>query len=147
MPLERWEDPAAAVTVLSTQLDSLANNTRSALGAEFDNGSNLYVQVIAELYVDYGTNPTVNTTHDLYYVPAFDGTNYADGDASIVPAAALFCCAFQVQASTSPQRLVSQPFTMPPFIGKFLLHNNGTGQTIAASGNLVRVRPANREIV
>lgn len=146
MPTERWETPAAAVTVLSTELNALANNARCAPGSAYDNETNLNVQLVAELLVQFGTNPTVNTTFDLYFIPALDGTNYASGDASVVPAAALFCCAFQLQASTSSQRLTSQPFTMPPFIGKFLIHNNGTGQAAGASGHTVRVRPANREI-
>lgn len=146
MSVEKWQSPASATDILTTQLDSLANNTRTALSSEYDNSTGLNVQMIAELLVDFGSAPTVNTTFDLYCVPAFDGTNYADGDASVVPAASLFCCAFQLQNTTNTQRLVSQPFTMPPFKCKFLIHNNGTGQAAQSSGNTLRIRPANREI-
>lgn len=147
MPVELWDSPAAAETVLSTEMDALANNARTILGPEYDNATKLYVHLVAELLADLAATPTVNTTLDLYYIPAFDGSNYADGSDTVAPPADRYCCSFQSRAVATDQRIVSNPFVIPPFKGKFLLHNNGTGVAMGASGHTVRVRPANREVV
>jgi len=64
---------------LSTELNSLANNTMSALGPALGaDGSAQDLMGDVELVVTYGTAPTAGSVVDVYAVPAVDGTNYAD---------------------------------------------------------------------
>jgi hypothetical protein len=133
-------------SAMTTELNSVANNSRvisSALGADAT-AANLLGDW--ELAVTYGTNPTVDTCIDLYLVRAADGTNYEDGDASIRPGADSFAGCFQVRAVTTAQRMVIRDVPMPPGLYKAVIHNNGTGQTFAASGNTLKVRTHNRQV-
>ncbi len=73
-------------TVLTTQLNSLANNARSAAGTEIDNGTNLDTHAVLELDVTFGSAPTATLPIvNFYLVKAIDGTQYADGSASADP--------------------------------------------------------------
>lgn len=124
-------------TVLTTELNSLANNAYSAVGSVLDNGANLDQFAVAQLDVTFGTSPTVDTTVDLFAVPAPDGTNYQDGGGSVKPAAAYYCGSFQLRAVTTAQKIATPRFELPPCKVKFVAFNNNTGQAFAASGNTV----------
>jgi hypothetical protein len=132
--------PAA---LLSTGLNSLANNAL-ALGAAFDNtqgqAGDGYTLCDLELVVTFGTAPTANTGLSLWFLPAQDGTNYEDGDASTTPARAPDLV-FPVRAVTTAQRVARRSVLLPEGKWKPLLKNDGTGQAVAASGNTLTVRP------
>ena len=135
-------------TVGSTALNSLANNTNVSLTV-FDNTQGQtgdgYTLADIELTVTFGTNPTANTGFSLWLLASADGTNYEAGSSSVTPAR-LPDVVFPVIVTTSAQtitRRVSLPWgKMTP-----LLRNDGTGQTIAASGNTLKIRPATRQSV
>jgi hypothetical protein len=82
----------------------------------------------------------------LYLVPAPDGTNYVDGSASVVPPASTYVGGFPLRAVTTQQRIslaggLYQSFiVLPPLKFKLLLINN-SGQTTAASNNIVKLVP------
>lgn len=146
----RYTDRRAAATVLTTELNSLANNTRvvsSVNGSSgvFDNsstGSNPQLDMFAdfELVVTFGTNPTAATLLDLYLIPTLDGTNYADDNGgSAAPNPIYYGCSFPVRAVTTAQRIIAQGVRLPPGKFKVALFNNATGQTTAASGNTVNM--------
>jgi len=136
-------------TLLSTELNSLANNT-TALGSAFDNtvgagGGDGYTLCDLELVVTYGTNPTANTGVSFWFLLSEDGTNYEDGDNSTTPGR-MPDVVFPLRAVTTAQRIIRR--VMCPW-GKWkpLAKNDGTGQAMSSSGNTIKIRPVTREAV
>lgn len=133
-------------SVLTTQLNSLATATYSALGSvEHDNSVELDVWGVAELNVTFGSNPTLNSPVHLYGIKAPDGTNYQDGTASLRPPDDTYLGTFQLYNNTSAQKLYTRPFRLLPVKYKFIVLNS-SGQTMAASGNTVELYTYNRTI-
>jgi hypothetical protein len=137
----------AIVTVASTELNSLANNA-GALGAEYDNATNLYISAVFELSVTFGSAPTAGSTVDLYIIPAPDGTNYDDavtGAAGSAPATA-YAGGFPLRAVTTLQRVplgigLSGPVPLPACKFKAFLLNR-SGQAFPASGSTLKMVPS-----
>ena len=84
---------------------------------------------------------------DLYLVRAVDGTNYEDGDATNRPTSNAFAGSFQVLSNATAQRMVVRDVLMPPGLYKAIIHNNATGQALAATGHTLKVRPHNRQVL
>jgi hypothetical protein len=125
------------VTVLSTQLNSLANNAASAASASqgSDTGS-------AELWADFelvlasftpGTNPVV----ELYLLRSVDGTNFEDAGG---PPPDAYVGAFTITTGTGAKRAVLRDIWLPPGLWRAVVVNR-TGAAFAASGNTLRMRP------
>ena len=136
-------EAAAISTIATTELNSLANNA-GALGAEYDNATNLYLFGLFELNVTFGSAPTAGNTVDLYLIPAPDGTNYDDavtGASGQAPSPA-YVGSFPLRAVTTAQKvplglglaLVNLP---PTKFKTFLL--NKSGQAFPASGSTVKM--------
>jgi hypothetical protein len=129
-------------TLLSTELNSLANNSL-AVGSAFDNtqgqAGDGYVLCDLELVVTYGSAPGVSTACTLWCLGTQDGTNYEDGDASTTPAR-LPECTFPLRAVTSAQRIIRRVW-LPWGKWKPLLKNDGTGQAMASTANQLKVLP------
>lgn len=147
MATEKWSVFGSAVPVLTTELDALANNAYSAPGPAYDNGVNLNRFAMAEFFGPTGTAPTVDTTLDLFAIPAPGGTNYGDGGSTVKPAAAYYCGSFQLRAVNTDQRIMTPIFELPPCKVKFVLFNNATGQALDATNNTVNIYPCNRTVV
>ena len=135
------------VSVMTTELNSLANNARAISAAQGADATDAHLLSEWELVVTFGVAPTVDTLIDLYLVRAADGTNYEDGDATNRPAATAYAGSFQVAAKTTAQRLTIPDVPLPPGLYKAIIFNNGTGQAFAATGNTLKVRPHNRQVV
>jgi len=137
-------DPASIQTMLSTELNSLANNA-GAIGAEYDNSSNLFDEAYFRLSVTFGSNPTAGSTIDLFLLAALDGTNYTDytaGASGYAPGPA-FLGSFVLQAKTTIHRIdlgtgVNGPFRIPPTKIK-LFALNKSGVAFPASGSLIQM--------
>ena len=125
-------------SVLTTELNSLANNG-TALGSAYTMSPAGYILAELELVVTYGTAPTANTGVSVWFLRAVDGTNYEDGDNSTTPAR-LPDVVFPLRAVTTAQR-VTRRVAVPPGVFKPVAKNDGTGQTMAASGNTVKILP------
>lgn len=135
-------------SVMTTELNSLANNARAISAAKGADGTAADLLGDWELAVTFGTNPTAATGCDLYLVRAADGTNYEDGDASNAPSQNAYVGTFgPLRAVTTAQRLVLPDIPMPPGLYKAVLLNNGTGQSFPASGSTLKVRTHNRQVV
>lgn len=133
----KWEVTSTS-TILSTGLNSLADAT-NAISSEINNTTNLYLFDDVELYTGtFGSAPAVGSVVELYLVTAFDGTNYEDGDATIVPPAANLVGVFNIRDSTSAQRHVIRMIPTPPLKYKYVVINK-TGQTFNASGNTLKL--------
>lgn len=125
-------------TLLSTGLNSLANNAR-ALSAEITITDTGYTDGELELYISgMGGTPTANTAFTVWLLRQIDGTNYGDGDSSTTPARNpdVF---FPIRATSGAQRII-QPVTLPPGKFKALIINDGTGQALASSSNTLKLK-------
>jgi hypothetical protein len=136
----QWEAVVAEGTVLTTELNSLANGSRTAKGTEFDNtpSGNNATHCQVELAWTPGSAPSAGGYVALYAIPALDGTNYADGDASNAPSATTWRCNIDVRAEAEAQVLASPVFPLGPHKYKFILENK-TGVSFPASGSTLEL--------
>lgn len=142
----KWDAAAnSRGNVLSTEINSLADGSRSNAGTEIDNSTNLDTYGILEINVTFGSAPDGDASLIVYMVSAPDGTNYAQGSSTVDPGPDAMITSIKVNASTSAQRKVSKPFLMPPSKVKFILENQ-TGQAFPASGSTVELFSYNEEI-
>lgn len=126
----------SATNCLSTELNSLGNASNTAAGTAQDNTTNLDLWADFILDVTFGTNPTANTSCDLYLLPSVDGTNYQTPVSNLGP---YYVGSFQMQASTSQQ--LNMILRVPLFPGKWkALLTNNSGQSFPASGSTVKYR-------
>jgi hypothetical protein len=122
-------------TVLSTELNSLTNNSLCSASSAFDNSTNLAIWADFELVLAaQGVARSAGATCTLFMSAAPDGTNYTDATVEGEIAAV-----FAFDAATTARRHFRRGFELPPLATiKFYLVNS-TGQTLAASGNTVKI--------
>src|SRR5690242_16533559 len=106
-----WTDRS---TVLTTELNSLGNGSRTAVGTLIDNSSNLDEYGRFELSVTFGTNPSAGGYVQIHAITAPDGTNYEDGSSSVDPGLHTVVATIPVRATTNAQRLLSKAFLFDP---------------------------------
>ena len=128
-------------TVLSTALNSLANNSNVLSSAiTLSTGEPGYRFGEWELYIaSSAAAMTANTAFTGWIIQALDGTNDEDGGTSVTPARTPDLI-FPVRAVSTAQRITWQS-ELPTGSFKVLLRNDGTNQTVASSGNTLKVRP------
>lgn len=142
----KWETtPTSRSNVLSTELNSLANGSRTNVGTEIDNSTNLDKYGWLELSVTFGSAPSAGAYLNIYMVMAPGGTNYADGSSSVDPGADAWVASIPILASTSAQRKTVGPILLPPSKIKFICENQ-TGQAFPASGSTIVLYTDNDEI-
>lgn len=136
-------------TVLTTELDSLADGAYSAPGPVLDNSANKDVWAIAELVVDFVSGPVLGSVVQLYAVISRDGTNYEQGGATaggIAPPETALVATFQLDDTTAAQRVMSNLFKLRgPFKHKFIARDR-SGQSFPASGSTISVSTFPRNI-
>lgn len=128
-----------ADTALSTELNSLANNSNAIKASALALTTANYVLAEAELVVTFGSTPTANTSVSVWFLREIDGTNYEDGSASVTPPRNPDVV-IPIRATTNAQRIIKQCI-LPPGNFKPLIRNDGTGQAFAATGNTLKIRP------
>lgn len=139
MPLTKYSTLGTATSLITTGMNSLANDGRAGSSA-VANSTNRNTLGVFELVVTFGTAPTAGRTVDLFLVPALDGTNYADGhDAAVDPTANSYAGSFVVRGVNTAQRLVVTDVQLPATNFKAVVVNRA-GQAFAASGNVLTVR-------
>lgn len=136
-------------TVMSTELNSLANASLAVSSVAGSGGlitlaSVGYPLALAELVVTFGTAPVANSTINVWFLTAADGTNLEDGSSSVIPPRNpdVF---FPVRTVNTTQRL-AKPCKLPVTPFKVLLQNNSTGQAMASAGNTLKVLPITNQI-
>lgn len=132
-------------TVLTTELNSLGNTSRTNAGSAIDNGTNLDRYGFLELNVTFGSAPSAGGYVALYMVTALDGTNYDDGSSSVDPGTHTLVTTIPLRATTNAQKLHSVRFELPPCPIKFILENR-SGQAFPASGSTVKLFTVNEEV-
>lgn len=128
-------------TLLSTELNSLANGSGIVASAAYDNATNLHIWGIFELNVTFGSAPTAGNLVNLYLEIAPDGTNYGDNQ----NIQTTYVGGFPLRAVTSAQRVhlgigLAAPLWLPPTLFKLRAVNN-SGQAFPASGSTIKFLP------
>lgn len=137
----------STVSLLTTELNSLANNSNGSAGSAVNNvasgtsNADGYVRGAVELYLAaYTGTPTAGTGVSLWFLRSADGgTNYEDGSSSVTPARTADVFVPVRALASGPQR-ITVPCWLPAGYFKTLPRNEGTGISFASSGNTVVVR-------
>jgi hypothetical protein len=134
--------PAASSNKLTTELNSLADGSVTALSAEIDNSTNQHM--FADFQVDLAslTIGSTNAYVAVFIVPTVDGTNYPDWASGAIPNyAAQYQRAVGLvkNVSAAAARVDIEEVRIPP--GKFKVAlRNGVGAALASSGNTLAIR-------
>lgn len=146
MAVEKQAALVSRGVVLGSELNSLANGSRSAAGTEVAQGTNLDSTGLFVLDVTFESAPSAaNPYVEIYEVfnPAGDG--YVDGSNTVDPGAALLVARIPVRSVTTPQRVPSGTFRPKAANTKYIL-SNGTGVTFPASGATITLYTTNRTV-
>jgi len=141
MAILRYRDGETVTTLLSTELNAMANGAR-VLSDPHDNTSDLDVYADFELLVKYSVAPSNGTkVVELYIVPTIDDINYAEGSISVIPQRYLLIGIFETvnPSISSFERLIIPNVVIPPRNFKVLIRNT-SGQDFAATGNTLRMK-------
>ncbi len=129
----------AAATILTTELNSLANSTFGTTSAAYDNSSLLDLFDDFELQVaTQGSARSTGAQVELYIVRSLDGTNYD----RVVRGITQPIVVWSLDAATTATRITGPgaDVPIPPGLFKVTIYN-ATGQAFASSGNIVSHRP------
>ena len=129
-----------SLTLLSTEMNSLANNSNAVHASSVTNTNTGYLDGELEMQVTFPVAPTANTPVYVWFLREIDGTNFEDGSASVTPTRPPDAI-FTVRAVTTAQRMVQPVYDIPPGNIRTLARNAGTGQAFASSGNILTLRP------
>jgi hypothetical protein len=128
---------SAIASVLTTELNSIANAAISAASSALDNSSNL------DLYDDLtftiatqGGARSAGATVTVKMVQALDGSNYDDVEVTCGQTVAVF----PLDAATTARQVSVRDVPIPPGLFKYFVLNS-TGQAFASSGNILERRP------
>lgn len=132
----KWTAQSAQTTVLSTQLNSLADGAYSNASSAVDNTSNLHQWASAELVLASLT-PTGSAYIAVYLLPT-QSSVYPDGGGATAPSAENLWCVFALSTSGSVKNRVLMGLPIPPANFKLVLLN-AAGASLAASGNTLKL--------
>lgn len=129
-------------TLMSTDLNSLADNTVNVGAVLPDNTSNRYFfvefeLVLASVDLSAKTNPGV----EVYMVPSYDGTNYADtgtdASNSVYPPTQYLVAVLGVAETSAAHRAISPHILIDPLKYTPVVINK-TGAAFAAADNILK---------
>jgi hypothetical protein len=141
---QKWSR-GTADTVLTTEMNSLANNSNAVKSTAVSLTTEGYVLAEVELYVTFASTPTANTGVSVWFLREIDGSNYEDGSASVTPTR-IPDVVFGARTVSTAQRMV-KTCILPSGTFKPLVRNEGTGQAFAATGNVLKIRPLTMQSV
>lgn len=137
----KWET-GTDTTVMSSELNSLADQAQAVASSPYDNSTGLYLFADVEWYnASLGYTPAAGSVIELYLIRSIlSGLGYEDGDNSIAPPASNLVGIFNIRSSTAAQTHILRAIPIPPDSYKWLVINR-TGGTLASSGNTLRQKP------
>jgi hypothetical protein len=142
MSTQKWLAPETIVTSLTTELNSLANGSITAASSVIDNLTDLYQYMEIELVLASLT-PTGSPYCLVYLIKQIDGTNYEDLTTS---AAHLVVAALPFSTAVAAKRIIQGNILIPPCAFKLAVQNQA-GPALAASGNTLKMRRYNAQVV
>ncbi len=136
--------PAGEQTLMDTDLNALANNTTNVGAVVIDNTTNRYLYAEFELVLaSVDLSAQVNPAVELYLVPSYDGTNYADTgtDASttILPPSQYLVAVMGVAITSAAHKAVSPHILIDPIKYTPVVINK-TGAALGATLNTLKVK-------
>ena len=131
-----WGNLESIVSVLTTELNSLANATMSANSATQDQDAIRHNFVEFELVVTYGTAPLAGQRVLLFLLPNLDGSNFATSNIEYISHLAGI---FTLDDVTTAQRIIIRNVLLPSVDFQVALYNDA-GQAMAASANTLKMR-------
>ncbi len=138
-----WGATGAVAHLLTTELNSLANGTLSAIGPEINNTTGAFQ--MGQLYVHMASAAFVAPSFiNIYLVPSSDTAGGAYPTFTSAAAAALsnyLAGTIYINGSTAAQDETYLGVTIPPGKFKALALTGGSTPTLAASGNTVDLYP------
>ena len=136
--LGKWNAPNSQ-TLLSTELNGLANNTHSDSGQVVTNDVSLAIYGDCEVYFQANAAPNTGGSVQVWLRAAYDGSNYAHAS-SETSTQVLFIAGLAsniATPSTAEQRIVVRNLVFPPLPFRLNLANH-SGVTMKTSGSTVR---------
>ena len=137
----KWEAPATIATVMSTELNSLANGANAITASALSNDAattERFLYASFEFYIAaQGSARSAGAYVALFLLPEIDGTNFAYGGAGLNPQSGLWLCNFSLDAATTARYCLQHQIPIPPHNFHLVMQNN-TGQAFAASGNTLK---------
>ena len=139
MATTKWEAPASIATILSTDLNSLADGANFLSDAlSNDESAELYLFADFEFYIAATSARSTDARVELYLLSEIDGSNYAYGGTSLDPAPNAHVGDFQYDAAgTAARYAILREVRLPPTDFKVLVINE-LGVAMAASGNTLK---------
>lgn len=143
----KWE-VGTDTTVISTELNSLADQAQAIASTAYDNSSNLYLFCDVEWHHEaLGFTPSSGAVIELYLIREVLATgSFEDGDASTAPPAQNLVGIFNIRGVTAAQTHIIRQIPVPPDKWKWLVINK-TGGEMPASGNTLRQKPMRYQTV
>lgn len=143
---------AALATVMSADLNALANDTVNVGAVMIDNTVYKHHNLVAELYLaTVDLSAQTGLTVELYLVPSIDDNNYcdtgSDGSTSDLPPGSAHIGTFYIQKTSSVHRssIVCKECLQALKYKPVLI--NKTGVAFNASGNVLKTRTNSDAIV
>lgn len=119
-------------SLLTTELNSLADATTCSVGTAYNNSSNAYL--FCDVTLDLATQGSARSAGalvEVYMEISYDsGSTYSDADQGYARPVAVFA----LDAATTARRVVVMDVPVPRAHVRFLVRNE-TGQAFASSGN------------
>ena len=135
----QWGDLSSPVSLLTTELNALADNAASAASSAIANQTNLDTYADIELVLA-ALSPAAPNYITLYILEAIDGTNYPSATAAVLrnqPSQILCTFPLDTTAGTA-QRIVVRNVLLPPGSFKVVLDNHA-GVALGATLNTVKM--------
>lgn len=134
---------ASIASILTTELNSLANNANTVASAAIDNSTNLDLYHDLTLTVTaQGSSRSAGALVTVFMIQALDDANYDDVNEQTAEVAAVF----SLDAVTTARQISRRDIPIPPGKFKYFIRNQ-TGQSLAASGNILEYRAHSVETV
>lgn len=141
----KWSSLGSAVTVLSTELNSLSDDALSGAGTEVDNATNRDMYGDFELDATFASEPDDAGAIALFIVTALDGSNYQDGGSSVAPPETAWRGNFPLRPVTTAQKVHLHNILLPPSKFKCVVRNQ-SGQAFPSSGSTMKLYTYNEEV-
>ena len=132
--------------VLTTELNSLTNNSYCAASAAYDNTTNLDQWFWFEFIGGGSITPTAGANLQVFVLISADGTNYDDAASANNVGFHQLAATIPLQTNAHTVRALSViPHQLPPAKMKFVVKNN-SGVTLTNVNNILRLWSDNEAV-